>query len=213
MYVPGGDLAERFGGFYGVGGSIGKKTVGNWLWGVEGTYYFGAAVQNTLGIFGDQTTAQGYFIGVNGEYATIEFLHRGFYTGGYFGKILPVLNHNPSSGLFFKIGGGIVQNQIYVRNPGGSYLQYKGEYGKGYDRLHNGFALNEQIGYLNSGNTRTINFVIALEFMQGFTKNRREFNWDTRQADLAQKLDLYFGLKISWFLPIYDKNQQKFYYY
>ena len=212
-YAPGADLAKRYGAIFGVGGSIGKKTLSNWLFGVEGTYFFSNTVKNTFEIYGSQTTAQGFFIGTNGEYATVEFLTRGFYAGGYIGKILPILNHNPSSGLFIKLGGGFVQNQIYVRNPNGTYPQFTGEYGKGYDRLHNGFALNEQVGYLHSGNRRTINFAISFEFIQGFTQNQRAFNWDTRLTDTIGKLDLYFGLKLSWFLPVYNKNEQKFYYY
>lgn len=207
------DLADRYGVLFGVGGSIGKKTLSNWLFGVEGTYFFGNRVKNTFAIFGSQTTEQGFFIGTNGEYATIEFLARGFYTGAYFGKILPILNHNPSSGIFIKLGGGFIQNQIYVRNPSGTYPQFSGEYGKGYDRLHNGFALNQQVGYIHSGNRRTINFAVSFECIQGFTKNQRGYNWDTRQADLANKRDLYFGLKLSWFLPVYNKNEQKFFYY
>ncbi len=212
-YVPGADLAERYGAIFGIGMSIQKKTKANWLFGAEGTFFFGNSVKNTIGIYGSQLTNQGFFIGRNGEYATIEFLARGFYTGGFIGKIFPVLNHNQSSGLFVKIGGGFVQNQIYTRNPGETYPQFLGEYGKGYDRLHSGFALNQQIGYLHSGNRRTINYAISLECIQGFTQNRRVYNWDTRAVDNQQKTDLYFGLKLSWFLPVYNKNEQKFFYY
>lgn len=212
-YGPGGDLADRFGLIFGLGMDVGYKTRQNWLFGVSGTFLFGNAVKNTFEIFGSQTTAQGYFIGLNGEYATIEFMHRGFYTGGYFGKILPVLNHNPNSGLFFTVGAGYIQNKIHIRNPSQTYPQFNGEYSKGYDQLHSGFASLQNIGYLHSGNRKTINFAIALELMQGFTTNARGYNWGLKAADTASKLDLYFGLKLSWFLPIYDQNQQKFYYY
>lgn len=212
-YASGGDLADRYGLNFGIGMDISYKTRKNWLFGLTGTFMFGNSVKNTLDIFGSQTTTQGYFIGLNGEYATVEFLQRGFYTGGYFGKILPVLNHNPNSGLFFTVGAGYIQNKIYIRNPSGTYPQFNGEYGKGYDQLHSGFATLQNIGYLHSGNRRTINFAIAFEFMQGFTKNERGYNWGLKAPDTASKLDLYFGLKLSWFLPIYDQNQQKFYYY
>jgi hypothetical protein len=212
-YAPGGDLADRFGPMVGIGLDIGYKTRENWLFGVSGNFMFGNKVNDTYYIFGSQTTAEGYFLGINGEYAIVEFINRGFYTGGYFGKILPILNHNPNSGLFFTLGLGYIQNKIYIRNPSETYPQLLGEYGKGYDRLHSGCASVQNIGYLHSGNKRTINFAVAFEFMQGFTSNQRAFNWDTNMPDTARKIDLYFGLKVSWFLPIYDKNQQKFYYY
>ncbi len=212
-FVPAGDLADRYGVIYSPGISVGKKTLDNWLFGVEGSFFYGGDVKNLLDIYGSLTSEQGYFIGLNGEYAAVQFQHRGFFTGAYFGKILPVLSHNPNSGLFFKIGIGYLQNKIFVRDPQGAYPQLQGDYGKGYDRLHSGFSLREEIGYLHSGNKRTINFMVSFDLIQGFVSSQREFNWDTKEFDLGSKLDLYFGLKLTWFLPIYDKNQQKFYYY
>lgn len=212
-YATGADLNTRYGMLFSADASLGFKTKKNWLFGTNFSYFFSNNVKNTFGIYGSQLTEQGYFIGNNGAYATIEFFMRGYYLGGYIGKILPLLNHNPSSGLFVNVGGGFVQSKIFVRNPEGSYPQYQGEYGKGYDRLHNGFALTQQIGYLHSGNRRMVNYALSLVAMQGFTKNVREYNWDTRMPDTAPKTDLYFGLKLQWFLPIYSKNAQKFYYY
>ena len=212
-YLPGGDLADRFGSFAGIGLDVGYKTRENWLFGISGNFFFGNNVKNIYNIYGSQLTAQGYFIGINGEYSTIEFLNRGFYTGAYFGKVLPILNHNPSSGLFFTVGAGYIQNKIFVRNPSETYPQFNNEYGKGYDRLHSGFATLQNIGYLHSGSKRTWNFAIAFEFMQGFTSNARGYNWDTNLPDTESKVDLYYGIKISWFLPIYNKNEQKFFYY
>ncbi len=212
-FAVAGDFADRYGAVYGPSLSVGKKTLENWLFGVEGTFFFGGQVNNLLDIYGDLLTEQGYFVGLNGEYAAVEFQHRGWYGGAYFGKILPVLNHNPNSGLFFKAGVGYLQNKIFVRDPQGAYPQLSDKYGAGYDRLHTGFSLRQEIGYLNSGDNRTVNFMISFDFIQGFMRSAREFNWDQKDFDLTNKLDLYLGLRLTWFLPIYDKNQQKFYYY
>jgi hypothetical protein len=212
-FAVAGDLADRYGAVFGPTLSVGKKTQGNWLFGVEGTFFFSGEVNNLTDIFGDLLSEQGYFIGLNGEYAAIEFQHRGWYGGAYFGKILPVLNPNPNSGLFFKVGFGYLQNKIFIRDPQGAYPQLIGDYGAGYDRLYSGISLRQEFGYLNSGNDRTVNFMVSFDFIQGFTSNARQFNWDQRAFDLESTLDLYFGLRLTWFLPIYDKNRQKFYYY
>ena len=212
-FVPAGDLADRYGAIYSPSLSVGRKTQGNWLFGVEGSFFFGGQVNNLIDIFGDLISEQGYFIGLNGEYAAVEFQHRGLYGGGYFGKILPILNPNPNSGLFFKVGVGFLQNRIFIRDPQGAYPQLQGDYGRGYDRLHSGLTLRQEIGYLNSGSNKTVNFMVSFDFIQGFVSNEREYNWDKQSFELANKLDLYFGLRLTWFLPIYDKNQQKFYYY
>ena len=164
-------------------------------------------------IFGQLATEQGFLLGLNGQYAPVEFLYRGFQIGGHVGKLVNWIGPNPNSGVLFKLGGGYVQNRILIRAPNTEIPQIQGEYGKGYDRLHEGFALKQYIGYMHSSNSRTVNFQVGFEFMQGFTKSVRGFNYDTEMPDLDSKLDLYFGFKASWFLPIYDKNQQKFFYY
>lgn len=208
-----GDLADRYGNSLGLGLDFDKKTGGNWLFGVDGTYFFGNNVKNLYPIFKDLITEQGLFIGLNGQLAGVEFFQRGFYTGAHFGKIFPILGPNPNSGLMIKLGVGFTMNKIHVRAPNVLAPQIQGEYQKGYDRLHSGLALRQQINYMNSGNKRTINFIVGFEFIEGFTSNKRQFNYDTRMADLAKKLDVYIGAHFTWFLPIYDKNQQKFFYY
>ena len=212
-HLSAGDLADRYGNSLGLGMDIDRKTQKNWLFGVEGTYFFGNDVNNLYNIFGGLATSQGLLIGLNGEMAGVEFFQRGFYTGAHIGKIFTFLGHNANSGLLIKLGGGYVLNKIHIRAPGVQVPQIQGEYAKGYDRLHDGFALNQYIGYMYSGKSRTVNFKIGFEFIEGFTKNVRQYNYDTRLPDTQSKLDLYLGLKLTWFLPIYDKNQQKFYYY
>lgn len=208
-----GDAGTQYGNALGLGMDIDKKTRNNWLFGVDGTYMFGSDVKNPIDIFGDLATEQGFILGLNGQYAPVEFLYRGFNIGGHIGKIFNWIGPNPNSGVLIRLGGAYVQHKILIRAPNTEIPQVQGEYGKGYDRLHDGFALKQYFGYLHAGSNRTVNFQVGFEFMQGFTKSVRGFNFDTGLPDTANKTDLYFGIKASWFLPIYDKNQQKFYYY
>ena len=212
-HLVSGDAGDQYANALGLGMDIEKRTRTNWLFGVDGTYMFGSEVNNVFDIFGHLATEQGFILGLNGQYATVEFLYRGFNVGGHVGKLFNIMGPNPNSGLLVKLGAGYVQNKIFIRAPGTDIPQIQGEYAKGYDRLHEGLAIKQYVGYMHSGNSRTVNFQVGFEFMQGFTKNVRGFNYDTGMPDNAQKLDLYFGIKASWVLPIYDKNQQKFYYY
>lgn len=213
LHTPGGDLAERYGGFMSVGLGVEYKFRSNWLFGVMSDFYFGDLVKNRDVIFEELLTAQGGLIGTNGEYAVVDFLHRGVYVGPHVAKILPLFGPNRNSGLLIRLSGGYLQNQIYFRNPNETFPQLLGEYGKGYDRMHTGFAMKQFIAFMHSGNRRTINFTLGLEFIQGFTRNERAFNFDTRQPDTDRKLDLYFGFKAGWFLPIYSDQRERFYYF
>jgi len=212
-HAPAKDLADRFGSFLSVGIDVEYKTRKNWLFGLGSNFYFGDRVNNRSEIFQELLNAQGAPIGLNGEYAVVDFLHRGVFVGGYVGKIFPIIGPNQNSGLVVKFGLGYLQNQIHFRNPNETFPQLLGNYAKGYDRLHSGWSMRQFVGYMNSGNRRTINYTLGFEFVQGFTTSARQFNYDTRQPDLARKLDLYFGIKASWFLPIYRDQAERFYYF
>ena len=59
---------------------------------------------------------------------------------------------------------------------------------------------------------RRINFFVNLEFTQGFTKNRRDYNFDLMGPDNSQKTDLFYGIKVGWIFPAYKKVVQEYYY-
>ena len=76
------------------------------------------------------------------------------------------------------------------------------EYKKGYDRLTNGPAITEGISYLHCGSKRLINFSLGLECTQGFTQNRRDYNFDQ-----MKKAALEFKAGKNW--PL-EEERQKF---
>ena len=212
-YVPSGDISERFGSNMSLGIDAFYKTKSNWLIGPSFNYLFGSTVKNEDEIFKELLTADGNFIGGNGDYASVRVLERGFSLSGKFGKIIPVFGPNPNSGLLIQFGAGYLQHKIYIEDLGDAVPQLNDEYTKGYDHLHGGLALVQNIVFYHSDNKRVTNFTIGFEFMQAFTKNLRQYNYSTRSYDLEDKLDLFYGIKATWFLPIYNKNVQKFYYY
>jgi hypothetical protein len=80
-------------------------------------------------------------------------------------------------------------------------------YQKGYDRLTMGPALTQFVGYSYQSNNRYYNFFIGVDFMEAFTKSVRKYNYDTRQADTDQRLDITYGLRVGWLIPIYLKSK------
>jgi hypothetical protein len=50
---------------------------------------------------------------------------------------------------------------------------------------------------------RTFNFFAGFEFTEGFTQNRRGFNFDTMQRDDLKRRDILYGVRVGWSIPIF----------
>lgn len=210
---PGGDLSSRFGNNSNLGTGIDFITSeGNWLFGLEGGFIFGSDVKTN--VLEDLQGPSGNIIGSNGGAADIQLKQRGFYIGGLVGKILRFSSKNPRTGFRITLGAGLLQHKIRIQNdPQNDVPQLSNQYKKGYDRLTNGLALNQFIGYQVLGLNKRLNFYAGLEFTQGFTKSRRSFNFDTRSQDTENRVDLLFGIRIGWILPFYfGKGSDEIYY-
>jgi hypothetical protein len=90
--------------------------------------------------------------------------------------------------------------------------QITGDYAKGYDRLTAGFNLNQFIGYYFMSKSRVLNFYAGFEFYQAFTKSRRDYIFDLMQKDESNHFDLFYGIKVGWMIPIYNRAPDKYYY-
>jgi hypothetical protein len=108
-----------------------------------------------------------------------------------------------------------LQHKIRIEVVDNTIPQLFGDYKKGYDRLTNGIALSQYVGYFYMGNRRTVNFSLGLEIMEAFTKNRRDYNFDTMEKDDHLRMDLLIGLRLNWSIPFYSKNKlgKKTFYY
>ena len=67
------------------------------------------------------------------------------------------------------------------------------------------------VGYLFQSDWRLLKFYGGVEFTQGFTKNVRTYNFDTGGPEPAQRLDLMYGLKIGWIVPIAQQTRSLYY--
>ncbi len=206
-YFPSGDMADRFGNNSSVQLNLDFKSKKKAMIGINGSYFFGNSIKENL------FDSLGYIINKNGEFADIRLFERGFTTSITLGRIFTLKKPNQNSGIVFNVGFGFMQHKIRIEAIGNNTPQLSKQYKKGYDRLSNGFLLSQNIGYLYLSNNRLANFYIGFECMQGFTKNRRSYNFDTMEQDTKKRIDILYGAKLSWILPLYKKAPQEFYTY
>ena len=212
FHIPGGDLADRFGNsaLFGVGFQLKNKN--NTYWGIEGAGLTGSDIveDNIINII---TADSIDVIDVNGNTATIRFWERGAHAQFVLGKIIPVLGPNENSGFFVQAGLGYMYHKIRIENLGNQVPQLNSEMLKGYDRLSMGISTSEFIGYRYFSNNQKINFFIGLEFIQAFTQDVRQYDYNTQTAYENSRLDLLSGIKFGWTFPLYKKSDNKYYYY
>lgn len=202
-HMPGGDLETRFGNNFSFGAGADLITAkGNWLFGFDYAYLFGGNVKEDA--LASLRTPEGAIIGNNRGYADITLRERGFYAGAHIGKLIGIGLPNPRSGIRVTVGAGLLQHKIRIQDdPASRVPQLDENYKKGYDRLSNGLAFTEFIGYQVMSMDKRVNFYAGFEFTQGFTLSRRDFNFDTRAKDETERTDLLFGIRVGWIIPIY----------
>lgn len=210
---PSGDLAERFGSNSSIGGGLLFKTRSNWLIGAEFNYLFGSNVRNSDSLLLNISTTEGLIIDANGMFADVIFYMRGYNFFGTLGKLFPVLSPNPNSGISLSAGLGYAQNKIRIHNPNNTAPQIFGDYNKGYDKLNGGFALKGSLGYQYLSNSRLVNFYAGFEFMQAWTKSKRDVDFETGEPDLKDYSSQYYSIRVMWFIPIYKRVPKAYYLY
>lgn len=205
---PGGDLADRFGQHFNAGLSTEWLTAkNNWIIGLDGQFIFGQRVKND--VLAKLRTPEGLIYGNDKTPADIQLRQRGLYVGAKVGKILWTAQDEPRSGLKLSLGVGFLQHKIRIQDdPSRQVPQLSGEYKKGYDRLTNGWALTQFVGYQKLANDKRLNFFLGIESMQAFTAGRRSIHFDTGFAENSARLDLSFGVRVGWVLAIYYGKEQ-----
>jgi hypothetical protein len=206
-----GDLLKRFGNNSSLQLNIDFKTKKNWLLGINGSFLFGKNVKESL--FDSIATSDGLIINKNGEFADVRLYERGFTVSTTIGHMFSFNKPNPNSGVVVNVGVGFIQHKIRIEVDNSNVPQLSKEYKKGYDRLSNGLLLTENIGYLYLSNNRLTNFYFGFECMQGFTKSRRSYDYNLKKRDTQKRLDILYGARLAWVIPLYKKAPQEYYTY
>jgi hypothetical protein len=210
-YMPAGDMKDRFGDNSALQLNVDFKTQKYWIFGINGSYMFGKTIKESL--FDSISTPTGAHINENGEFADVRLFERGFTIAGTVGRMFPLKKPNPNTGFVASIGLGYIQHKIRIETIGNNLPQLSKEYRKGYDHLSSGLLLTENLGFMYLSNNRLLNFYFGVECMQGFTSSRRSWDYQTMQKDTKKRIDVLYGAKIAWILPLYKKPPQEFYIY
>lgn len=208
---PVGLLAERYGFNSSIGVGFHYKTNNGWTFGIEGDLLFGDNIKENSFLNSYIFHQDGLIYDTVGFPSEVVFFERGYTFSGRIGKIVMPTKRNPNSGLFVQLGGGFLQHKILPDIKNFDIPQLTGEYVKGIDRLTNGFMLVQYIGYLHLDRKKLQNLSIGLEIIEGITKSRRSFNYDTMEAETETRLDILIGLRFSWILPVYNNKEDYFY--
>lgn len=212
IQVPGGDLANRFGVNQSIGIGVSYKTRKGLVFSAEGSFIFGNTIKEQ-GLFTGLTTSEGTIIGVDGLYGDIRTTERGYYVTLGLGKVFKVAKPNPNCGFIIEGSAGFIQHKIKIQDKKNSVPALREEYVKGYDRLVNGLVIREFIGYLYVGNRRLVNFYGGFEAVQGFTAGRRDYIFPQMIPGNESRIDLLFGFRLGWVIPLFKEAPEEFYLY
>ncbi len=211
IYLPGGDLADRFGGNLNIHLSCGIKRANNWIYSFEGDYIFGDKIKDD-DLFKNISTSEGYIIGNDGKFATVRTFERGYAITFNVARLIATGKPNRNTGFLLRAGAGFLQHKIKIETVGNTVPYLDKEYRKGYDKLSNGLALHQFIGYQYMSNKRTLNFFAGFDFYEAVTQCRRDYNFDEQRKDTSTRTDLMYGIKVGWILPIYKQAPSTLYF-
>jgi hypothetical protein len=208
-----GDLKERHGFFNHIGLFAGYKTSKNWIYGIDAAYMFGGDVRAS-GMFDHLVDSKGNITDQNGDIAAVLVYSRGMYVNASVGKVLPILSPNPNSGIYFNLGAGFLAHKLRVETQDHVVPQLELDYRKGYDRLTQGLNLHQFLGYAFMANQGFVNFYGGFYIQEGLTYNMRDIFFDTPNTPVSQEmmLDIQYGIKIAWLVPVYKRKPKDFYF-
>ena len=213
--VPAGDISKLFGLSYRAGFGVMYKTTKNFLWGVKFDFILGNDIKDDSVMINVRdmynASPSGHyleFINNTGNRIAIPMYERGYATGVDFGKIFTTNKLRPDNGIMEITTVGFMQYKIDIFDANNAVPQIDGVYKKGYDRLTNGLFAEQYCGYVYFSKSRLINFHLGLDALFGFTQDRRSYLYDVMRTDNKQRLDILFGIRGGWYIPMFKRKSE-----
>lgn len=206
--MPGGDWANRFDDNHAVGVGVLFKPQNNWIVSAECNFLYGNNTKEN-GILYNLTNSSGIINDNGGNPADIIAGLRGWSACAKIGKLIAINPANKNHGILIQLGCGFLQHKINYNITNNNVAMLNENYIKGYDRLSNGWSVNEFVGYFFQSENRFINFYFGIDFTQAFTYNKREFNYDQLKFDKEQHQDNIIAFRFGWMIPLYLNNKGK----
>ena len=229
FHIPAFDLKKDYGVSNTIGGSFIYKTETNWLFTLNGNFIFGNQLKGSrIDIFGEGiTTTTGEIIGGGGLYSSLALFQRGMHLQAEIGKLFAVYP-NPNSGIFVQGGIGYLRNRIrvdYQIEALNTPYQLINDYQYGYDQMRGGPAFHLETGYLVMSDSKVLNFSISLEATYARTRHLRDYDFRVFYDENGEPQimgytdrnkrfnDFYYGIRLSWMIPTYQRQPDAYYYY
>ncbi len=209
-HMPGGDMKTRFGNSSMLGGGFLHKTKQNYFWGFDVNFLFGNNL-NERYVLDSLKTTRGQFITIAGEYGDVRMFERGFVTHAKFGKLFPI-SKNKNSGILVLLGLGFMEHKMQIEVLEENVESLDGDKRKGYDRLTNGISTSQFVGYWFMNPNRRFNFYAGLDFYQGYTMNRRDWDYHAMRKLDEKRFDALTGLRFGVVLPLYKRMPKEYYF-
>lgn len=208
-----GDLADRYGLLNHLGIFTGYKTQSNWIFGLDANFIFGNDIK-VPDMFGHLRDSYGNITDVNGDIAKVYVFSRGMYANVAIGKLFPILSPNENSGIQVHVGAGYLVHHFRIETQDQVIPQLELEYRKGYDRLVSGLNTHQFIGYSFMANRGFFNFYGGFYMQEGFTYDRRTVFFDQPDTPVstAMRMDIQYGIRAGWMIPVYKRRPKDFYY-
>ncbi len=208
-----GDWVDRYRENYSVSAFVGRKFKSNYTLTAEWSYLFGGEVSDRQGALKNVFTPDGQLINISGSYGQVNINQRGTYFNLGIEKTIPLGRLNKNSGLNIGLTGGYMWHWLNVDNVGNDSPQIIDDYAKGYDRLGSGFLLRESLGFIYLSPSRLVNFKLSFEISQIWSQDLRKYYYPVGELSGEPQLNLLYGLKLNWYIPIYLGGKTEEYYY
>lgn len=209
------DMAKRFGINYRLGPAITYKTKTNWIFGVKFDFLSGNQIKedslmiNIKDKYSTQFNGKEVqFLNTSGIRTGVPIYERGYLAGISAGHIFNRNPAQPDNGWMILTTAGFIQHKINIFNDQKDVAQLQGGYLKGYDRLTNGWFVEQFAGYSYFAHNGLLNFNIGVDVMVGFTRGRRDYLYDVMRSDNAQRIDMLVGLRGGWMIPIFKRKSE-----
>jgi hypothetical protein len=211
-FTSAGDLGDRFGGGFAVGGAVDYTAANSgWQFGLMAQYGFGSEVKED--VLASLRSSANSLIGNQREPADINLRQRQLFIGPRAGYTLAVGN-NRRAGIQLRTAVGYFYSRIRIQQDPVQFVpQLEERLQAGYDRLAGGPAIYQFIGYQQLARDRRLNFFAGVEATAGFTTNLRSFDIPTGGPPPdGGRTDLVLGFRAGLILPIYIGEGREIFY-
>lgn len=212
--MPAADLAKRFGAIFNFGAGVDYKFGKNIYVGAEGAFMFGPKAKETEHIR-NTLAGSGLIITDEGALDDVNLSMRGTLIKATVGKSFYFNKAKPSNGILLKFGAGYLHHKILIDVNKRVTPQLSGDYAKGYDRFSNGILLSQYVGLVKLEKGKYVNLSLGIEISEAFTSNSRPHDFYLNKKMTDKRVDLMFGLKMTWMIPVYlgQSSTSDYYYY